>query len=346
MDLGRSVFPEYIKGDGKFKPFNPDVPRTGSHYAIADALGGDKIPVCPKCDYTKMDTDLIYLWLQGGCTRHGHPCMEALKKMRASTDAVILINWEEAYWLDDYYSMRTLELHQESAKYADAVCSGFIGDGNRMKRLGVDVTWRYNVTPYDIDWLKYHFSKMPKDSPRRIYSMVHGRSLWGGRWAQMAVETMRELRGLYPFDLEFILNRYRFLQSADAYNLVRSVGAENIVKIVGAMEPWIKYMEYLAKSYIYIDDYPAYSQSHTTLEAACAGVPTVSHKHNSSAVVCFPELLCPINDRISWLKKTDRLIDDEIFYSKTREHGLKAVEHYGFENFYDQLKQIWRELKR
>ena len=347
MDMGNSAYKEYVKGNLEISEFDPDRPRTGSHYCIVDVLGGDRIPIDPDYDYSDIESDLIYLWLQGGAYANSKP-LKALKKLRLQWDGILLINWEETYWFDDAYVRSIFEKQLESAKYTDAVVCGFIDFDKRMEKAGVPLDrlrWRYLVTPYDVDWLRYNYSHTPKSEPKRIYSMIHGR-------ITTIDKTLLIMHALRRFPLEFILNRYRFV-TEDGFEKVnrRRLGVKSsdmdFIKIISPIEPWDAYIKYLASSYIFIDEYPAYSQSHATIDAACAGTPTVSHIHNSSAVNCFPSLCVKnFNNIQEWIDITKKLLDDESFYNQTRDYGLVAVSHYGFNSFLSQLYDLYDELKR
>ena len=344
MDMSNSGYKEYIQGTHEISPFTPDRPRTGSHTMIIDALGGDRIPIDPKFNYSKMDTDIIYLWLQGGAHKDSKP-LKALKKIRKQWDGVLLINWEEVYYFTDAYSKLQFKAYLESTEYVDAVVSGYIDFNKRMEKIELGhVPWRYLVTPYDTEWLVYKFGKTFKDKPRRIYSMLHGRTTK----CERTIITMHTLKN---FNLEFVLNRYRFVIEKEFRRLIfRRIkfreGDLDFLKIVPPIDPWKKYMEYLSSSYLFIDEYPAYSQSHSTLEAACGGTPTISHKYNSSAVTCFPRLLVDLNNIDEWIAMTKKLIMDEEFYNEVRDYGSVAVSHYGLDSFYEQLLTLYEEFKR
>ena len=340
--MSNSIFKEYIKGEHRFSEFNPDKCRTGTHIAIVDALGGDRIPLTFDFDYRTLDTDLIYIWFQGGVPNDSAP-LEVLKKLRANWDGVLLINWEEVYWLTDAYCVAMFNKYLEGTKYVDAVVSGFHDFDKRMEKIGIDVPWRYLVTPYDTEWLRHKFYDTPKSSPKRIYSTIHGRSVVCDR----AVAVMNSLKDL---DYELVLNRYRFvMEKAIREKITRRVGISDLsfFDIISPIEPWGKYMKYMAESYMFIDEYPAYSQSHTTIDAACGGTPTMSHSLNSSAVTCFPDLIVDDrNNSMDWLKLTDKLLKDEDFYNDARSKAYEAVIHYGIKSFRDQLVGLYKELKR
>ena len=344
IDMSNTVYKEYIKGTHEISPFNPDRPRTGSHAMIVDALGGDRIPIDPDFDYSELDLDLIYFWLQGGAPIESKP-LKALKKIRKQWDGVLLINWEEVYHFTDDYAKKQFEAYLESTRYVDAVVSGFMDFDKRMRRIELDhVPWRYLVTPYDTEWLVYKFGKTQKADPRRIYSMLHGRTTKCDR----TIVTMHAFKKL---NLEFVLNRYRFvIDEALRKRIYRRIkfGEETLdfLKIIPPIDPWSKYMEYMSSSYLFIDEYPAYSSSHSTLEAACGGTPTVSHKFNSSAVTCFPDLIVDLNNMKEWIEITKKLILDEDFYNRCRDYGLVAVSHYGLDSFYEQLLTLYKEFKR
>lgn len=343
MDMGNTIFKEYVKGDHKFAPFNPDRCRTGTHIAIVDALGGDRIPLSLTFDYRNLDTDIIYLWLQGGAHNGSLP-VQILEKMRSEWDGVLLINFEEVYWFTDAYCQHAIRGFLESTKLVDAVVCGFHGYGERLKNLGFnDIPWRYLVTPYDTEWLRHRFSKMEKDSPKRVYGTVHGR-------ATRCDKTLLVMNAIKDLDLDLTLNRYRFLSLVDLKRkAAQRVGIEHLdfINFIETIDPWQKYMEFLASTYVFIDEYPAYSQSHSTLDAASSGTPTVSHPFNSVSVRCFPEsTVSNFNTNSDWIKITTDLLTDEDYYKRVREHGLKTVDHYGMESFKSQLEGLYKELKR
>ena len=343
MDMSRSTYKEYIKGTHEISPFNPDRPRTGTHAMLVDGLGGDRIPLDPEFNYSRLDTDIIYIWFQGGVPNKSKP-MKALKKLRKQWDGVLLINWEEVYQFTNPYAKTQFMAYMDSTKYVDAVVSGFLNFDKRMEKVGLNVPWRYLITPYDTEWLKYKFGKTQKDDPRRIYSMLHGRTTK----CERTIITMYAFKN---FNVECVMNRYRFV-SDEAFRkrIYRRIkfGKETLdfLKIVPPIDPWVNYMKYLSSSYLFIDEYPAYSQSHSTLEAACGGTPTISHQFNSSAVTCFPKTVVELNNVSEWVAMTKRLIMDEDFYNEVRDYGLVAATHYGLESFYNQLLTLYEEFKR
>jgi glycosyltransferase involved in cell wall biosynthesis len=341
MDMNNSVYEDYIQGNREISEFDPTRCRTGTHYTIVDALGGDKVPIDPNFDYSKIDCDLVYFWFQGGCYK-GTDGFKALQKIKKQSDALVIINWEEAYWFTDVYVRKVLEGCVPSAKVADAVVSGFRNDDERMKRIGIDVVWRYLVTPYDVKWLRHKFGATPKVSPERIYTTVHGRATRCDR-ALVVMNAFKNLK------FEFVVNRYRFF-AVDALKKratkVSGIKDFNWLKIIDPLEPWLKYMNFMAGSFIFLDEYPARSQSHTTIDAACGGTPTISHNANSAAVVCFPKLLVELNNLDQWVEVMKKLLMEKDFYEEVRQEAFKAVDHYSIENFLKQLEQIYSELKK
>lgn len=342
MDMSRSVFPEYVKGDMEFHEFDPEHCRTGTHYAIANSLGGDKIPINKEFDYSKIDTDLIFLWLQGGAPNNSH-ALECLKHMRNTFSGVIIINWEEVYWFTDAFCQQVIRSYYESTRYVDAVSCGWKNFDKRMKGLGFgDITWKYNVIPYDVKWFKYHFGNTQKIEPHRIYSVAHGRATRCDRTAMI-------MNALKNYGLTNVINRYRFIEENALRKKTRertSIKDLDFINIIDTIDPSDAYMKYLGESYLFIDEYPAYSASHTTIDAACVGTPTVSHIFNSSSEVCFPKTTVHgIDDFDSWINLTKRLIKDDEFYHEVRNYAFAAVEHYSIETFLYQLDQIHEELR-
>lgn len=342
MDMSNSVYKEYEKGTHERSPFNPDKCRTGSPYAIVDALGGDRIPLDVDFDYRNIDTDIIYLWLQGGAPKNTKP-LECLKHLREQWDGVILINWEEVYWSTDTFAKRAFEGYLEGAKYCDAVVCGFKDFDKRMQSIGINIPWRYLITPYDTKWLKHKYFDTPKDEPKRVYSMVHGRNTVCDR----AMLVMHELKDK---GLELVLNRYRFLSREDLeLKIARRLRLNDIgqyMKIIDVMEPWDVYIKYLASSYIFIDEYPVYSQSHATIDAACSGTPTVSHNLNSTEVTVFPDLVVSdLNNYEDWMEKINKLLNDKDFYEEMRRKAYILVDHYSTESYLSQLEGLYKELK-
>ena len=348
MDMSNSVYIEYEKGNHEIVPYDSEKPRTGSHYCIVDSLGGDRIPIDPDFDYSKIDVDLIYWWLQGGATKNS-VALKSIKKLRKQWDGILLINWEEAYWFTKPYVKQRLESCIESAELATAVVNGYLNFDRRMDDIqfkSKKVKWRYLVTPYDTEWIKNKYAKTPKSETRIIYSMIHGRTTK----CERTLTTMYDLHKEMP-NLEYVINRYRFVPREDFNEITlksTDIPLEDLkfIKVIDPLDPWEVYANYIGSSWMFIDEYPSYSQSHATLDSACFGTPVLSHQYNSAAVICFPKIIVEFNNVNQWFKMAKKLLVDQEFYNSVRDYGTVAVSHYSIESFYKQLCDIYDEFKK
>ena len=106
------------------------------------------------------------------------------------------------------------------------------------------------------------------------------------------------------------------------------------------------FLDYLKNLYFIFDDYPAYCSSNLSVNAACCGVPTISHVWNTSNTLCFPELTFGFDDVDAWTEGAERLIYNQHFYKKVMDNAQRMVEkYYSYRAVNERIINIWKEFK-
>lgn len=329
---------EYKKGTYKQQiKNNPDVMLEGGPNAMLHVFGADAVPLSPDFDYRKLDLDLIYFWIQGGINESG---LEGLKKLDRECECVKVLFFDDIYWLDRVTQALYVEGWKRVTNFMDVLTNGYTDDGERLRdRLHLETPWKYLPYPHDNEYYKKFFKK-EKPEPHSIFSMIHGRATKFDR----TLFLMKELHKLFP-KLKYVMHPYRFYTQEQVLKRIeeRFSNDFNFLEFAPVVDNWF---DLLSNQFIQIDEYPAISQSQVVNQAACLGVPTISHKNTASCRICFPKLCFPLDDLFLWYKAAKKLIKNPQFYEEVQQYAYEAVEDYSFQNFRERMTKIFKEFKR
>lgn len=326
-DGDRSQNFDYRYGDGKSSVFTPNKMREGGPNAILHLFGADRIPLNNDTKFNNIDYDIIYFWIQGGIQEEG---LVNLRRLREDSNALFIQFFDDVYWLESNKRLYYYQSWDSVVQLMDVLSSGYIDDDKRITYK--NKPWKYLPYPHDIEYMK----KLKQGiKEKNFFSMVHGRYTE----FPMTIQLYKRLHDEFP-DWNFIFHPYHFYTK------------EQVIKRCPDNYTWLKFtpivndwLELLGRQTIQIDEYPVMSQSQVTTQAACLGVPTISHNYNFPATICFPELIGDLENVDHWFKVACRLVRDEEFYRGIQTYAYNAVEEYSFDKFKERIINIYKEFR-